>query len=43
MGLVIAGAGALALVVFAVVAWLDRGRSRARELRPGTRAGMTVC
>ena len=43
MGLVIAGAGALALVVFAVVAWLDRGRSRACELRPGTCADMTVC
>jgi DHA1 family bicyclomycin/chloramphenicol resistance-like MFS transporter len=43
MGLVIAGAGVLALVVFAVVAWLDRGRSRACELRPGTCADMTVC
>ncbi len=43
MGLVIAGAGVLALLVFAVVAWHDRGRSRARELHPGTRADMTVC
>ena len=43
MGLVIFGAGALALVMFAVVAWLDRGRTRACELRPGTCADMTVC
>ncbi|MGE5230039.1 MAG: multidrug effflux MFS transporter [Deltaproteobacteria bacterium] len=43
MGLVIAGAGVLALVAFAVVAWLDRGRSRACELHPGTCADMTVC
>lgn len=41
MGLVIAGA--LALVAFAVVAWLDRGRSRTCELHPGTCAHMTVC
>jgi DHA1 family bicyclomycin/chloramphenicol resistance-like MFS transporter len=43
MGLVIAGAGLLALAVFAVVAWLDRGRERTCELRPGTCADMTVC
>ena len=43
MGLVIAGAGLLALFVFAVVAWLDRGRVRACELRTGTCADMTVC
>ena len=43
MGLVIAGAGVLALLAFAVVAWHDRGRSRACELRPGTCADMTVC
>jgi DHA1 family bicyclomycin/chloramphenicol resistance-like MFS transporter len=43
MGLVIAGAGTLALVVFAVVAWRDRGRSATCELRPGTCADMTVC
>lgn len=43
MGLVIAGAGVLALAVFAVVAWLDRGQARTCELRPGTCADMTVC
>lgn len=43
MGLVIAGAGLLALFVFAVVAWLDRGRARTCELRTGTCADMTVC
>ena len=43
MGLVIAGAGLLALFVFAVVAWLDRGRVRTCELRTGTCADMTVC
>ena len=43
MGLVIAGAGILALVTFAVVAWRDRGRETTCELRPGTCADMTVC
>ena len=43
MGLVIAGAGLLALVVFAVVAWLDRGQARTCELHTGTCADMTVC
>jgi DHA1 family bicyclomycin/chloramphenicol resistance-like MFS transporter len=43
MGLVIAGAGLLALAVFAVVAWLDRGQARTCELHTGTCADMTVC
>ena len=43
MGLVIAGAGVLALALFAVGAWLDRGRETTCELRPGTCADMTVC
>jgi MFS transporter, DHA1 family, multidrug resistance protein len=43
MGLVIAVAGVLALAVFGVVAWLDRGRERACELQPGTCADMPVC
>jgi DHA1 family bicyclomycin/chloramphenicol resistance-like MFS transporter len=43
MGLVIAGAGLLALGMFAVGAWLDRGRDTSCELLPGTCADMTVC
>ena len=43
MGLVIAGAGLLALVTFAIVAWRDRRREASCELRPGTCADMTVC
>jgi DHA1 family bicyclomycin/chloramphenicol resistance-like MFS transporter len=43
MGLVIAGAGLLALAVFAVVTWLDRGQARSCELHAGTCADMTVC
>ena len=43
MGLVIAGAGMLALGTFAVVARRDRGQSRTCELQPGTCADMTVC
>ena len=43
MGLVIAGAGVLALATFAVVAWRDRGRARTCEYQPGTCADMTVC
>jgi MFS transporter, DHA1 family, multidrug resistance protein len=43
MGLVICGAGVLALIVFGVVAWLDRGRVRACTLQPGTCADMPVC
>jgi MFS transporter, DHA1 family, multidrug resistance protein len=43
MGLVIAGAGLLALVAFALVAWLDRGQARSCELHTGTCADMTVC
>jgi DHA1 family bicyclomycin/chloramphenicol resistance-like MFS transporter len=43
MGLVIAGAGLLALAVFAVMAWLDRGQARTCELHTGTCADMTVC
>lgn len=43
MGLVIAGAGVLALVLFAAGAWLDRGREITCELVPGTGADMTVC
>jgi len=43
MGLVIAGAGALALVTFASVLWRDRERTKSCEYRPGTCADMTVC
>ena len=43
MGLVIAGAGMLALGTFAVVARRGRGQSRTCELQPGTCADMTVC
>jgi DHA1 family bicyclomycin/chloramphenicol resistance-like MFS transporter len=43
MGLVIAGAGLLALLTFAVVAWRDRGGARVCEFQPGTCADMTVC
>ena len=43
MGLVIAGAGILALATFAVVAWRDRGQARTCEYQPGTCADMTVC
>jgi DHA1 family bicyclomycin/chloramphenicol resistance-like MFS transporter len=43
MGLVIAGAGLLALGLFAVGALLDRGRATTCELQPGTCADMTVC
>jgi DHA1 family bicyclomycin/chloramphenicol resistance-like MFS transporter len=43
MGLVIAGAGVLALLTFLVVAWRDRGKARACEYQPGTCADMTVC
>jgi DHA1 family bicyclomycin/chloramphenicol resistance-like MFS transporter len=43
MGLVIAGAGALALGVFGVLAWRDRGKPMTCEYRPGTCADMTVC
>jgi hypothetical protein len=39
----IAGAGALALVTFAVVLWRDRERTKSCEYRPGTCADMTVC
>ena len=43
MGLVIAGAGVLALAAYGVVAWLDRGQERTCELQPGTCADMPVC
>ena len=43
MGLVIAGAGALALATFAVVLWRDRERTKSCEYQPGTCADMTVC
>jgi DHA1 family bicyclomycin/chloramphenicol resistance-like MFS transporter len=43
MGLVIAGAGALALLTFSLVAWRDRRTARACEYQPGTCADMTVC
>lgn len=43
MGLAIAGAAVLALGAFALVARLDRGRDRTRELQPGTCADMPVC
>jgi MFS transporter, DHA1 family, multidrug resistance protein len=43
MGLVVAGAGLLALLAYGVVAWLDRGRVKACELQPGTCADMPVC
>ena len=43
MGLVIAGAGVLALITFFVVAWHGPGPERACEYRPGTCADMTVC
>jgi DHA1 family bicyclomycin/chloramphenicol resistance-like MFS transporter len=43
MGLVIAGAGLLALGLFAAGAWLDRGRATTCELPPGTCADMSVC
>lgn len=42
MGLVISGAGALALVAFAVVAWADRKRAKFCEAHPGTCADMAV-
>jgi DHA1 family bicyclomycin/chloramphenicol resistance-like MFS transporter len=43
MGIVIAAAGALALVTFAVVARREKDRTRSCEYRPGTCADMTVC
>ena len=44
MGLVIAGAGALALATFTVVLWRDREpRTKSLRVPPGTCADMTVC
>jgi DHA1 family bicyclomycin/chloramphenicol resistance-like MFS transporter len=43
MGLVVAGAGVLALGAYGIVAWLDRGRQRTCELQAGTCADMPVC
>ena len=43
MGLVVAGAGILALATFVVVLWHDHGRARTCEYVPGTCADMTVC
>jgi hypothetical protein len=42
MGLVVAADGFLALAVYGIVEWHDRGR-RACEPRPDTCADMTVC
>jgi DHA1 family bicyclomycin/chloramphenicol resistance-like MFS transporter len=43
MGLVITGAGVLALLTYAFVAWRDRETGRACEHTTGTCADMTVC
>jgi DHA1 family bicyclomycin/chloramphenicol resistance-like MFS transporter len=43
MGLVIAVAGALALVTFALVSWRHRAGTQSCEYQPGTCADMTVC